>query len=80
MLLFITKVMSSGALALVGSFILLNKKFDKHPYPLMGWACLAQAIFYYNLCEVQIFYNCKLYKIVTWPFYFVVGPLGETFS
>lgn len=75
--LFISKIISAISLTIVGTFILLHKKFSKHPYPLMGWACIAQAIFYYNLCEETIFYTYMLFNLVTWPFGVIIPPLRE---
>ena len=40
----------------------------------MGWACIAQAVFYYNLCEETIFYTVMLTKLVTWPWHLETSP------
>ena len=43
------KYVSATFLAFVGGFLVLRKKFrNKHPYPLLGWACLFQSIYYFN--------------------------------
>ena len=43
----------------------------------MGWACIAQAIFLYNLTEETIFYTYKFFNLITWPFGFVNAPVQE---
>ena len=40
---------SAGSLMFAGFFILLNKKFKKHPYPMIAWSCLIESINYLNI-------------------------------
>ena len=40
---FLVTGISAGALFFVGMFLLLNKKFKKHPYPLIAYALLLQS-------------------------------------
>ena len=47
----------------IGFFLVMRKKFDRHPYPIMGWAILAQANQYYNQISVKLYFSLTIYKL-----------------
>ena len=52
-------------LTFVGFFILLNKKFHKHPYQLIGLALIFQAMVYYAEWAVFFIFPLNLHYIAT---------------
>ena len=45
-------------LAVTGFYLILNKNFRDHPYPMIGTACLFQAAYFFSYLD--IFVVCKL--------------------
>lgn len=44
----ITSLISALSLTALSYYLLWDSKFNKHPYPLIGRACAAEAFFYFN--------------------------------
>ena len=74
MKIFVT--LTSGCfLSVAGFYLLLNKKFKKHPYPMIGMACLFQAAYFFSyfdifsICEYGLIeglgYNLGLWKMMS---------------
>ena len=55
----------------IGFFLVSKKRFDKHPYPMMGWAILAQANQYYNSISMQIYFTLQLNRWAVWPLFII---------
>lgn len=72
----ISSYLSGLFLMFVGFFILLNKKFQKHPYSLIGWACICNAIGFflrYSNFLVCFFDLPWLFQLSVDPYYYLVN-------
>lgn len=41
-------IVSGISIMFVGAFLLLNRNFGKHPYPLLAWTCIIQSFYYFS--------------------------------
>ena len=74
--MFVSSYLSGFILTLVGFFILLHKKFQKHPYQLIGWACVYNAIGFF--LRYSNFLVCFLdlpwlFQLSIDPYYYLVN-------
>ena len=70
--MFMINILVGGAsglfLTFTGFYLTLNKKFRHHPMPLVGIACLLQALYFFSYFD--IFFVCKFNQIEIFAYAF----------
>ena len=72
----ICSMLSGFFLTAVGMFILMNKKFNKHPYPVIAIACLLNGCnfaFRYSNYQICKWKEYSLLVETTWPINSLLG-------
>ena len=65
------QIQASGlCLFLVGMYLLFNRNFKKHPYPMLGITCLAESSWIYNFSQFNLIFVAKIYKIFAFSLFF----------
>ena len=68
-------------LAFTGFYLILNKNFRHHPYPMIGTACLFQAAYFFSYFDIFVVCKSNLieyhaYNIGIWTSIKESGPYG----